>query len=108
MSITKYNKLTPLNDRIVVEPLIFQEEAGGIILPNADDKPIMGTVISVGRGSLNEQGKIIPLETKVGDVIMFGKYAGTKIEFNGKDLLIMKESDIQVKLSIINQAETNE
>lgn len=86
----------PLGDRVVVE-LVKREEktAGGIVLPDsAKEKPMEGTVISVGKGARDNQGNIIPMELKAGDKIVFGKWAGTEVKINGKDYLIMKESDV--------------
>lgn len=86
----------PLGDRVVVE-LVKREEktAGGIVLPDsAKEKPMEGTVISVGKGARDSQGNIIPMELKAGDKIVFGKWAGTEVKINGKDYLIMKESDV--------------
>ena len=89
-------KFRPLHDRIVVRRT--QEEtktAGGIIIPDtAQEKPIQGEVIAVGPGSREEAGKLIPLDVKIGDKVLFGKWSGTEVKIDGKDLLIMKESDV--------------
>ncbi len=89
-------KFRPLHDRIVVRRT--QEEtktAGGIIIPDtAQEKPIQGEVIAVGPGSRDEAGKLIPLDVKIGDKVLFGKWSGTEVKIDGKDLLIMKESDV--------------
>lgn len=89
-------KLTPLHDRVLVERIDQEEKtAGGIIIPDtAKEKPIEGKVLAIGTGSRDDKGQIHPLEVKVGDHILFGKWSGTEVKLNGKDLLIMKESDI--------------
>ncbi|MDI6694014.1 MAG: co-chaperone GroES [Anaerolineales bacterium] len=89
-------KLKPLGNRVVVEP-IEQEEvtAGGIVLPEtAKEKPQKGKVLSVGPGERDEDGKYIPMDVKVGDTVLFAKYAGTEIKVDGKKLLILRESDL--------------
>ena len=88
--------MRPLGSRLVIEP-IEQEEvtAGGIVLPEtAKEKPQKGTVIAVGPGDRDEDGKRIPMDVQVGDTVLFAKYAGTEIKYNGKKLLIMRESDV--------------
>jgi len=88
--------MRPLGSRLVIEP-IEQEEvtAGGIVLPEtAKEKPQKGTVIAVGPGDRDENGKRIPMDVQVGDTVLFAKYAGTEIKYNGKKLLIMRESDV--------------
>ncbi|PST22689.1 co-chaperone GroES [Rhizobium sp. JAB6] len=86
----------PLHDRILVRRIESQERTkGGIIIPDtAKEKPQEGEVIAVGPGARNEAGQIQPLDVKVGDRILFGKWSGTEIKINGEDLLIMKESDV--------------
>ena len=88
--------LRPLHDRVAVEVDEQDEKtAGGIIIPdNAKEKPIRGTVVAVGDGTLDNSGKRISMDVKVGDTILFGKWSGTEVITNGKKLLIMKESDI--------------
>lgn len=89
-------KLKPLGSRLVVEP-IEQEEvtASGIVLPEtAKEKPQKGNVLSTGPGDRDEDGKRIPLDVKVGDVVLFAKYAGTEIKMDQKKILILKESDV--------------
>ncbi len=88
--------LKPLGSRVVVEPLEQEEvTAGGIVLPDtAKEKPQKGTVISVGPGDRDEDGDHIPLDVKVGDVVLFAKYGGTEIKIEGKKLLILRESDL--------------
>ena len=88
--------LKPLGGRVVVEP-IEQEDvtAGGIFLPEtAKEKPQQGTVLAVGQGDRDEDGKRIPMDVAVGDKILFAKYSGTEIKMDGKKLLILRESDI--------------
>jgi chaperonin GroES len=86
----------PLHDRILVRRLEAEEKtAGGIIIPDtAKEKPMEGEVIATGPGARDEAGKVQPLDVKVGDRILFGKWSGTEIRLNGEDLLIMKESDV--------------
>lgn len=88
--------IRPLGDRILVEP-IEQEEStsGGILLPEtAKEKPQNGSVLAAGEGRRDEDGDRIPMDVKVGDKVLFAKYAGTEIKLDGKKLLIMKESDV--------------
>jgi chaperonin GroES len=89
-------KFRPLHDRVVVERLESEEKTkGGIIIPDtAKEKPQEGKVVAVGSGARDENGKIVPLDVKAGDVILFGKWSGTEVKLDGKDYLIMKESDI--------------
>jgi chaperonin GroES len=89
-------KFRPLHDRVVVKRVEAEEKtAGGIIIPDtAKEKPIEGEVIAVGPGARNERGEIVPLDVKVGDRVLFGKWSGTEVKIEGEDLLIMKESDI--------------
>ena len=86
----------PLHDRILVERIEAEAKtAGGIIIPDtAKEKPQEGIVISVGNGTINEDGDVRPLDVKAGDRILFGKWSGTEVKLDGKDLLIMKESDV--------------
>ena len=89
-------KLKPLGSRVVVEP-IEQEEitAGGIVLPEtAKEKPQKGTVLAVGAGDRDDEGKRIAMDVKVGNVVLFAKYSGTEIKLDGKKLLILRESDL--------------
>jgi chaperonin GroES len=89
-------KFRPLHDRVVVRRVDAEEKtAGGIILPDtAQEKPSEGEIIAVGSGARDEAGKLVPLDVKAGDVVLFGKWSGSEIKINGEDLLIMKESDI--------------
>ena len=86
----------PLHDRVLVRRTEQEEKtAGGIIIPDtAKEKPMEGEVISVGTGLRSEDGKITPLDVKAGDRILFGKWSGTEVKFNGEEFLVMKESDI--------------
>ena len=86
----------PLHDRVVVKRVKEEEKTkGGIIIPDtAQEKPQEGEVIAVGPGARDEDGERIPLDVKVGDRILFGKWSGTEVKIDGEDLLIMKESDI--------------
>ncbi|MBI1274374.1 co-chaperone GroES [bacterium] len=89
-------KIRPLHDRVVVERLDSEEKTvGGIIIPDtAKEKPQQGKVVAVGAGSRDDSGKIIPMDVKEGDIVLFGKWSGTEVKVDGKELLIMKESDI--------------
>ncbi|AKR54390.1 co-chaperonin GroES [Youhaiella tibetensis] len=86
----------PLHDRVVVRRVDSEEKtAGGIIIPDtAKEKPSEGIIESVGPGARDESGKIVALDVKAGDRVLFGKWSGTEVKIDGKDLLIMKESDI--------------
>jgi chaperonin GroES len=86
----------PLHDRVLVRRVEAEEKtAGGIIIPEtAKEKPQEGEVVAAGTGAKTEDGKILPLDVKAGDKILFGKWSGTEVKVNGEDLLIMKESDI--------------
>lgn len=86
----------PLYDKIAIEPIQQDEKTqGGIIIPDtAKEKPMQGIVIAVGKGIRSEDGTIQPLEVKVGDKVLYGKWAGTETKINGQELIIMKESDV--------------
>ena len=94
-------KFRPLHDRVLVKRVDSdQKTAGGIIIPDtAQEKPMEGEVLEVGSGARDETGKLVPLDGKKGDKILFGKWSGTEVKMNGDDFLIMKESDI---MGIIN------
>ena len=87
---------TPLHDRVLVARVESEEKtAGGLIIPDsAKEKPAEGLVVAVGAGAKDEDGERIPMDVKAGDKILFGKWSGTEIKLDGKELLIMKESDI--------------
>jgi len=89
-------KFRPLHDLIVVRRINAEEKTkGGIIIPDtAQEKPSQGEVIAVGPGGRDETGKLIPIDLKTGDRVLFGKWSGTEVKLDGEDLLIMKESDI--------------
>ena len=89
-------KFRPLHDRVVVKRVTAEDRsAGGIIIPDtAQEKPSQGEVIAVGPGGRDEAGKLIPIDVKVGDIVLFGKWSGTEVKLDGEELLIMKESDI--------------
>jgi chaperonin GroES len=89
-------KIRPLQDRVIVKRLEEEEKTkGGIIIPDtAKEKPQEGKVIAVGKGKVTEEGKVIPLDVKAGDKILFGKYSGTEIKIEGEEHLIMREEDI--------------
>ncbi len=86
----------PLHDRVLVEPLDAEETtAGGIIIPDtAQEKPQEGKVLAVGKGIQDDDGEYRPLDVKVGDRVLYGKYSGTEVKIDGEDLVIMRESDV--------------
>src|SRR6188474_1483806 len=89
-------KFRPLHDRVVVRRIDAEEKSsGGIIIPDtAKEKPSQGEVIAVGPGGRDESGKLIPIDVKAGDIILFGKWSGTEVKIDGVEFLIMKESDV--------------
>jgi chaperonin GroES len=89
-------KLHPLADRIIVKPAAAEEiTKGGIIVPDtAKEKPVWGEVIAAGPGKISDEGKIVPMEVKVGDKVLYGKYSGTEVTLDGDEVLIMRESDV--------------
>lgn len=89
-------KFRPLHDRVLLRRLDQDEKTvGGIIIPDtAKEKPMEGEIVAVGTGSRDESGKVVPLDVKAGDKVLFSKWAGTEVRINGEDLLVMKESDI--------------
>ena len=89
-------KIRPLQDRIIVKRVAEEEKTkGGIIIPDsAQEKPSQGEIIAVGPGGRDESGKLIPIDLKTGDKVLFGKWSGTEVKLDGEELLIMKESDI--------------
>ena len=98
-------KFRPLNDRVVLTRIDAEEKtAGGIIIPDtAKEKPQQGKVVAVGPGGRDENGKLIPLDLKVGDSVLFGKWSGTEVKIEGVEYLIMKESDV---MGVLTEAET--
>ena len=89
-------KIKPLSDRIVVKPMEAEDKTkGGIILPDtAKEKPVEGTVVAAGPGRKTDDGKVIAMDIKVGDTVLYGKYSGTEVTLEGEEYLIMRESDI--------------
>ena len=89
-------KIRPLQDRVIVKRVQEEEKTkGGIIIPDAaQEKPMQGEVIAVGPGGRDESGKLIPIDVKSGDLVLFGKWSGTEVKLDGTEYLIMKESDI--------------
>jgi chaperonin GroES len=92
-------KLKPMADRVLVKPIEREEVTrGGIVVPDtAKEKPQEGKVLAVGDGRLSEDGKRIPLDVKVGDIVIFAKYGGTEIKIDGEELILLRESDILAK-----------
>lgn len=89
-------KIRPLHDRVIVKRLEEERTSpGGIVIPDtAAEKPIQGKIIAVGKGKILEDGNVRPLDVKVGDKILFGKYSGTEVKVDGEDLLVMREEDV--------------
>ena len=89
-------KFRPLHDRVVVKRVEEDTKTkGGIIIPDtAQEKPMQGKVVAVGPGARDENGKLVPIDLKSGDTVLFGKWSGTEVKIDGQELLIMKESDI--------------
>ena len=100
-------KFRPLHDRVVLTRIDAEEKtAGGIIIPDtAKEKPQQGKVVAVGPGGRDENGKLIPIDIKVGDRVLFGKWSGTEVKIDGIEYLIMKESDI---MGVLTEAEAEE
>lgn len=88
--------LIPLHDRVIVKPSQPEEVTkGGIIIPDtAKEKPMQGEVVAVGKGKTNEEGKLVEMQVKVGDKVLYGKYSGTEVTIDGEEYLIMRENDI--------------
>jgi chaperonin GroES len=99
-------KFRPLNDRVVVKRIAAEDKtASGIIIPDtAKEKPSQGEVVAVGPGGRDEAGQVIPIDLKVGDRVLFGKWSGTEIKIDGAELLIMNESDI---MGVVIEAAAN-
>lgn len=89
-------KIRPLHDRVIIKRLEEERTSpGGIVIPDtAAEKPIKGKVIAVGKGKILENGEVRPLDVKVGDNILFGKYSGTEVKVDGEELLVMREEDV--------------
>ncbi|MCC5811265.1 MAG: co-chaperone GroES [Ectothiorhodospiraceae bacterium] len=88
--------IRPLHDRVIIKRMEEERTTpGGIVIPDsATEKPIRGEVMAVGKGKSNDKGEVQPLDVKVGDKVLFGKYAGTEVKVDGEDLLVMREDDI--------------
>jgi chaperonin GroES len=88
--------IRPLHDRVIIKRMEEERKtAGGIVIPDtAAEKPMKGEVVAVGKGKILESGEVRPLDVKVSDKVLFGKYAGTEVKVNGEDLLVMREEDI--------------
>ena len=95
-------KIRPLHDRVVIKRMEEEKASpGGIIIPDsATEKPIKGEVIAVGNGKIQDNGKVQPLDVKVGDTVLFGKYSGTEVKVDSDELVVMKEDDI---MAVIDQ-----
>ena len=89
-------KFRPLHDRVLIKVLDSEEKtSGGIIIPDtAKEKPQEGEVVAVGPGAMNDTGKVAPMDVKIGDIVLFGKWSGTEVKIDGKEYSIMKETDI--------------
>jgi chaperonin GroES len=89
-------KIKPLADRVIIKPAVAEERTkGGIILPDtAKEKPVVGEIVAVGPGKVSDDGKKIAMEVKVGDKVLYGKYSGTEVTYEGEEYLIMREADI--------------
>jgi chaperonin GroES len=89
-------KIRPLHDRVIVKRLEGESTSpGGIVIPDsAAEKPVQGKIVAVGKGKILEDGNVRPLDVKVGDKILFGKYSGTEVKVDGEDLLVMREEDV--------------
>ena len=93
-------KIRPLHDRVVVKRMEEEKTSpGGIVIPDsATEKPIKGEVIAIGNGKIQENGSVQPLDVKVGDIVLFGKYSGTEVKVDSDELVVMKEDDIMAVL----------
>jgi chaperonin GroES len=89
-------KIRPLHDRVIVKRLESEtRSAGGIVIPDsAAEKPVQGKVVAVGKGKILEDGQVRPLDVKIGDKILFGKYSGTEVKVDGEELVVMREEDV--------------
>ncbi|HEX6928936.1 MAG TPA: co-chaperone GroES [Gammaproteobacteria bacterium] len=92
--------LRPLHDRVIIKRLEAEtKSAGGIVIPDsATEKPIKGEVVAIGKGKILENGEVRPLDLKVGDKVLFGKYSGTEVKVEGEELLVMREEDVMAVL----------
>jgi chaperonin GroES len=89
-------KIRPLHDRVIIKRLEEERTSpGGIVIPDtAAEKPVQGKVVAIGKGKILEDGQVRPLDVKVGDKILFGKYSGTEVKVDGEDLIVMREEDV--------------
>jgi len=96
MAVATAVRLRPLGDRVIVRPIEKKDEVrGGLIIPDtAKEKPQEGEIIAAGKGKIGEDGKLIPMDVKAGDKILYGKYSGTEVKIDGQELLIMHQDDI--------------
>ena len=96
-------KIRPLHDRVVIKRMEEEKASpGGIIIPDsATEKPIKGEVIAVGNGKIQDNGKVQPLDVKVGDTVLFGKYSGTEVKVDSDELVVMKEDDIMAVICLL-------
>ncbi|WP_428389828.1 co-chaperone GroES [Mucisphaera sp.] len=96
MATATKTKITPIDDRVLVRPQKAEEKtASGIFLPeSAKEKPVSGTIVAAGPGKLNDDGSRTPLSVKKGDKVLYGKYAGTEVDIDGEELMIMRESEL--------------
>ena len=94
-------KIRPLHDRVIIRRMEEEKTSpGGIVIPDsATEKPVKGEVVAVGKGKILENGDIRPLDVKIGDIILFGKYSGTEVSVDGEELLVMREDDITAIIS---------
>jgi chaperonin GroES len=90
------SKIRPLHDRVIIKRVEKEQtSAGGIVIPDsAKEKPIRGEIIALGKGKILESGEVRPLDVKVGDIVLFGKYAGTEVKIDDQELLVLREEDI--------------
>jgi chaperonin GroES len=88
--------LRPLHDRVIIKRMEEERTSpGGIVIPDsATEKPVRGSVVAAGNGKLNDSGSVVPMDVKVGDTVLFGKYSGTEVKVEGEELLVMREEDI--------------
>ncbi|MBH32362.1 MAG: co-chaperone GroES [Pseudomonadota bacterium] len=89
-------KMRPLHDRVVIKRMEEEKTSpGGIVIPDsATEKPVKGEVVAVGKGKINDKGEVSPLDVKVGDIVLFGKYSGTEVKLDSDELIVMREDDV--------------
>ena len=89
-------KMRPLHDRVVLKRMEEEKSSpGGIVIPDsATEKPVKGEVVAVGKGKINDKGEVSPLDVKVGDIVLFGKYSGTEVKLDSDELIVMREDDV--------------